>query len=66
MTRPAVPNAFPPLPPGLEPKVPDNVTQWQGLDARQREQLLDSFTHYFRLDDRAKTQVVAKVTTPAA
>ena len=59
MTRPAVPNALPPLPPGLEPKVPDNVTQWQGLDARQREQLLDSFTHYFRLDERAKTQVVA-------
>ena len=59
MTRPAVPNAFPPLPPGLEPAVPDNVSQWQNLSARQREQLLDSFTHYFRLDDRAKTQVVA-------
>ncbi|MFM8471107.1 MAG: hypothetical protein ACKODH_14275, partial [Limisphaerales bacterium] len=48
MTRPAVPNAFPPLPPGLEPKVPDNVGQWQQLDARQREQLLDNFTYYFR------------------
>ena len=59
MTRPAVPNAFPPLPPGLEPKAPDNVSQWQTLDAKQREQLLDNFTHYFRLDERAKTRVVA-------
>ena len=59
MTRPAVLNAFPPLPPGLEPKLPDDLTQWQGLDARQREQLIDNFTHYFRLDERAKTRVVA-------
>ncbi len=59
MTRPAVVGAFPPLPPGLEPKVPDNFAQWQDLDARQREQLLDNFTHYFRLDERAKTRVVA-------
>jgi len=64
MTRPAVPNAFPPLPPGLEPKVPDNVTHWQTLDARQREQLLDNFTHYFRLDERAKTRVVAALPEP--
>lgn len=64
MTRPAVPNAFPPLPPGLEPKVPDNVSQWQNLDARQREQLLDNFTHYFRLDERAKTKVVAALPEP--
>lgn len=64
MTRPAVPNAFPPLPPGLEPKAPDNVGQWQNLDARQREQLLDNFTHYFRLDDRAKTKVVAALPEP--
>ncbi len=64
MTRPAVPNAYPPLPPGLEPKVPDNVTQWQTLDTRQREQLLDNFTHYFRLDDRAKTKVVAALPAP--
>lgn len=64
MTRPAVANAFPPLPPGLEPKVPDSVTQWQGLDARQREQLLDNFTHYFRLDDRAKTRLVAALPEP--
>lgn len=64
ITRPAVPNAFPPLPPGLEPRVPDNVAQWQALDARQREQLLDNFTHYFRLDDRAKTRVVAALPEP--
>lgn len=64
MTRPAVPNAFPPLPPGLELRVPDNVAQWQTLDARQREQLLDNFTHYFRLDDRAKTRVVAALPEP--
>lgn len=64
MTRPAVANAFPPLPPGLEPKVPDNVGQWQNLDARQREQLLDNFTHYFRLDDRAKTRVMAALPEP--
>ena len=64
MTRPAVVGALPPLPPGLMPKVPDNVTQWQGLDARQREQLLDNFTHYFRLDDRAKTRVVAALPEP--
>lgn len=64
MTRPAVPNAFPPLPPGLEPKVPDNITHWQSLDTKQREQLLDSFTHYFRLDDRAKTKVVAALPEP--
>lgn len=64
MTRPAVPNAFPPLPPGLEPAVPDNVTHWQSLSARQRERLLDSFTHYFRLDDRAKTRVVAALAEP--
>ncbi len=64
MTRPAVAGAFPPLPPGLEPKVPDNVTHWQGLDARQREQLLDNFTHYFRLDGRSKSQVVAALPEP--
>ena len=64
MTRPAVPNAFPPLPPGLEPKVPESVSQWQNLDARQREQLLDNFTHYFRLDERAKTKVVAALPEP--
>ena len=64
MTRPAVVGAMPPLPPGLVPKVPDNVTQWQGLDARQREQLLENFTHYFRLDDRAKTRVVAALPEP--
>jgi predicted Fe-S protein YdhL (DUF1289 family) len=64
ITRPAVPNAFPPLPPGLEPRVPDNVAQWQALDARQREQLLDNFTHYFRLDERAKTKVVAALPAP--
>jgi len=64
MTRPAVPNAFPPLPPGLEPRVPDNVAQWQTLDAKQREQLLDNFTHYFRLDERAKTKVVAALPAP--
>jgi hypothetical protein len=64
MTRPAVPNAFPPLPPGLEPKAPDNVTQWQTLDTKQREQLLDNFTHYFRLDDRAKTRVMAALPEP--
>lgn len=64
MTRPSVPNAFPPLPPGFEPKVPDNVAQWQGLDARQREQLLDNFTHYFRLSERAKSRVVAALPEP--
>ncbi|MBI5800373.1 MAG: DUF3106 domain-containing protein [Verrucomicrobia bacterium] len=64
MTRPAVPNAFPPLPPGMEAKVPDNLTQWQEFDARQREQLLDNFTHYFRLDERAKTRVVAALPEP--
>lgn len=64
MTRPAVPNAFPPLPPGLTPAVPDNVAHWQTLDARQREQLLDNFTHYFRLDDQAKTRVVAALPEP--
>jgi hypothetical protein len=64
MTRPAVPNAFPPLPPGLEPKVPDNVTHWQALDTKQREQLLDNFTHYFRLDERAKTKVMAALPEP--
>ena len=64
MTRPAVVGALPPLPPGLVPKVPDNVAQWQGLDTRQREQLLDNFTHYFRLDDRAKTRVVAALPEP--
>lgn len=64
MTRPAVPNAFPPLPPGLEPQTPDNVAHWQSLDARQREQLLDNFTHYFRLDERAKTRVVAALPEP--
>ena len=64
MTRPAVPNAFPPLPPGLTPAVPDNVAHWHTLDARQREQLLDNFTHYFRLDDRAKTRVVAALPEP--
>lgn len=64
MTRPAVPNAFPPLPPGLVPAVPDNVTRWQALDTKQREQLLDNFTHYFRLDDRAKTKVVAALPEP--
>lgn len=64
MTQPAVVGALPPLPPGLVPKVPDNVAQWQGLDARQREQLLDNFTHYFRLDDRAKTRVVAALPEP--
>ena len=64
MTRPAVANAFPPLPPGLEPNVPDNVTQWQNLNAQQREQLLGNFTHYFRLDDRAKTRVMAALPEP--
>ncbi|MSU27842.1 MAG: DUF3106 domain-containing protein [Pedosphaera sp.] len=64
MTRPAVVGAFPPLPPGLEPKVPENLTQWQALDVRQREQLLDNFTHYFRLDERAKTRVVAALPQP--
>lgn len=64
MTRPAVPNAFPPLPPGLVPTVPDNVTHWQALDTKQREQLLDNFTHYFRLDERAKTRVVAALPEP--
>lgn len=64
MTRPAVANAFPPLPPGLEPKVPDNVAHWHTLDAQQREQLLNNFTHYFRLDERAKTQVVAALPEP--
>ena len=64
MTRPAVPNAFPPLPPGLVPTVPDNVTHWQALDTKQREQLLDNFTHYFRLDERAKTKVVAALPEP--
>jgi hypothetical protein len=65
MTRPAVADALPPLPPGLVPAVPDNVTHWQSLDARQREQLLDNFTHYFRLDDRAKSRVVAALPEPA-
>lgn len=64
MTRPAVANAYPPLPPGLEPKVPDDVAQWQSLDARQREQLLDNFTHYFRLDQQARTRVVAALPEP--
>ncbi|MBM3829922.1 MAG: DUF3106 domain-containing protein [Verrucomicrobia bacterium] len=64
ITRPNVPNAFPPLPPGLEPRVPDNVAHWQTLDAQQREQLLDSFTYYFRLDDNAKTRVVAALPEP--
>lgn len=64
ITRPNVPNAFPPLPPGLEPRVPDNVAHWQTLDAQQREQLLDSFTYYFRLDDNAKTRVVAVLPEP--
>ncbi len=64
MTRPAVVGAFPPLPPGLEPKVPDNVTHWQGLEPRQREQLLDNFTHYFHLNERAKSQVVAALPEP--
>lgn len=64
MTRPAVMGAFPPLPPGLEPKVPDNLVQWQALDAQQREQLLDNFTHYFRLDERGKTRVVAALPEP--
>lgn len=64
MTRPAVAGTYPPLPPGLEPKVPDNVAQWQGLDARQREQLLDNFTHYFRLNERAKSRVVAALPEP--
>ncbi len=64
MTRPSAAGAFPPLPPGLVPAVPDNVSQWQNLDARQREQLLDNFTHYFRLDDRAKMRVVAALPEP--
>lgn len=64
MTRPAVAGAFPPLPPGLPPPVPDDVALWQGLDARQREQALDSFTHYFHLDERVKTQVVAALPEP--
>lgn len=64
MTRPAVGGAFPPLPPGLEPKVPANLTQWQTLDPRQREQLLDNFTHYFRLDERGRTRVVAALPEP--
>lgn len=64
ITRPNVPNAFPPLPPGLEPRVPDNVAHWQTLDAQQREQLLDSFTYYFRLDDNAKTRVVTALPEP--
>lgn len=64
MTRPAVPNAFPPLPPGFEPTVPDNVGQWQSLNAQQREQLLNNFTHYFHLDDRAKTRVMAALPEP--
>lgn len=64
MTRPAVGGAFPPLPPGLEPKVPANLAQWQALDTRQREQLLDNFTHYFRLDERGKTRVVAALPEP--
>ncbi len=59
ITRPAIPNAFPPLPPGLVPKVPDNLAHWQSLGPLQREQLLDSFTHYFRLDEQAKTRVMA-------
>ncbi len=64
ITRPAVPNAFPPLPPGLEAKVPDDLNHWRSLSPRQREQLLDSFTHYFRLDDRAKTRVVDALPAP--
>lgn len=64
MTRPAVVGAFPPLPPGLHPKVPDNLAQWQALNAQQREQLLNNFTHYFRLDERAKTRVVAALPEP--
>ena len=64
MTRPAVAGAFPPLPPGLVPNVPDNVSHWQGLAPVQREQLLDNFTHYFRLDERAKTRVVAALAEP--
>lgn len=64
ITRPAVPNAFPPLPPGLEPKVPDDLVHWQSLGPLQREQLLDSFTHYFRLDEQAKTRVVASLPAP--
>lgn len=64
MTRSAVANAYPPLPPGLEPKVPDNVAQWRTLDARQREQLLDSFTYYFRLDEQARARVVAALPEP--
>lgn len=64
MTRPSVAGAFPPLPPGLVPNVPDNVSQWQSLAPVQREQLLDNFTHYFRLDDRAKTRVVAALPEP--
>lgn len=64
ITRPNVPNAFPPLPPGLEPRVPDNVAHWQTLDAQQREQLLDSFTYYFRLDDNAKTRVLTALPEP--
>lgn len=64
MTRPAVVGAFPPLPPGLQPKVPDNLAQWQALNAQQREQLLNNFTHYFRLDERAKTRVVAALPEP--
>ncbi len=64
VTRPAVVGAFPPLPPGLVPAVPDNVTHWQALDTKQREQLLENFTHYFRLDERAKTRVVAALPEP--
>ncbi len=64
MTRPAVVGAFPPLPPGLEPQVPGNLAQWQGLDTQQREQLIGNFTHYFRLGEREKTKVVAAVSEP--
>ena len=57
-------NAFPPLPPGLELRVPDDVAHWQSLSAPQREMMLDNFTHYFRLDERAKTRVVAALPEP--
>lgn len=64
MTRPAVADSLPPLPPGLVPAVPDNVAHWQSLNTRQREQLLDNFTHYFRLDDQSKSRVVAALPEP--
>ena len=44
--------------------MPDDVAHWQTLDTRQREQLLDNFTHYFHLSAQAKTRVVAALPEP--